>query len=103
MINNGFHPHVWFKNNGDVFKHNCVFTEHKDIRLQGWGKEVDHNLFADRDALILGEYLGFKDVGVGVILKGITETTMNVALGIHTGPTLFEKPTLLFHLSLEAL
>ena len=50
-INNGFHPHVWFKNSGDVFRHNIVFTEHKDIRLQEWGKEVDYNLFPDREAL----------------------------------------------------
>ena len=51
MINNGFHPHVWFKNSGDVFKHNIVFTEHKDIRLQDWGKEVDYNLFPDEATL----------------------------------------------------
>jgi hypothetical protein len=51
MINNGFHPHVWFKNSGDVFKHNIVFTEHKDIRLQDWGKEVDYNLFPDVETL----------------------------------------------------
>ncbi|MCK0190908.1 PDZ domain-containing protein [Arenibacter sp. F20364] len=52
MINNGFHPHVWFKNSGDVFKHNIVFTEHKDIRLQEWGKEVDYNLFPDAETLL---------------------------------------------------
>jgi hypothetical protein len=51
MINNGFHPHVWFMNSGDVFKHNIVFTEHKDIRLQDWGKEVDYNLFPDVETL----------------------------------------------------
>ncbi|NKI25448.1 PDZ domain-containing protein [Arenibacter sp. 6A1] len=50
-INNGFHPHVWFKNSEDVFKHNIVFTEHKDIRLQAWGKEIDYNLFPDKEAL----------------------------------------------------
>jgi hypothetical protein len=52
MINNGFHPHVWFKNSGDVFKHNIVFTEHKDIRLQDWGKEVDYNFFPDEETLM---------------------------------------------------
>lgn len=50
-INNGFHPHVWFQNSGDIFRRNIVFTEHKDIRLQGWGKEVDFNLFPDELAL----------------------------------------------------
>ena len=52
MINNGFHPHVWFKNSGDIFRRNVVMTDHKDIRLQGWGKEVDYNLFTDEKSLI---------------------------------------------------
>ncbi|RAJ07998.1 PDZ domain-containing protein [Arenibacter echinorum] len=52
MINNGFHPHVWFKNSEDVFRQNIVLTDHKDIRLQAWGKEVDYNLFPDEEALL---------------------------------------------------
>lgn len=52
MVNNSFHPHVWFKNSGDVFKHNIVMTDYKDIRLDGWGKEVDSNLFPDEKALV---------------------------------------------------
>ncbi|WP_026815224.1 PKD domain-containing protein [Arenibacter certesii] len=59
--------------------------------------------FTNKTQLILGEYLGFKDSKVLVILKDITETTMNVALGIHTEPSVYDKPTLLFHLSLESL
>jgi hypothetical protein len=51
MVNNGFHPHVWFKNSGDVFVRNIVMTDHKDIRLQGWGKEIDYNLFPDEESL----------------------------------------------------
>lgn len=51
MVNNGFHPHVWFKNSGDVFRKNIMMTDHKDIRLQAWGKEVDYNLFPDKSAL----------------------------------------------------
>jgi len=51
MVNNGFHPHVWFDKSGDVFRRNIVMTEHKDIRLLGWGKEVDYNLFPDSAAL----------------------------------------------------
>ena len=51
LINNGFHPHVWFKNSNDVFRQNIVFTEHRDIRLQGWGKEIDRNFFPDKEAL----------------------------------------------------
>ena len=51
MINNGFHPHVWFKNSGDIFRKNIVATQHKDIRLDGWGQEIDYNLFPDEYAL----------------------------------------------------
>lgn len=59
--------------------------------------------FKDKTQLVLTEYLGFKDAKILVILKDITETTMNVALGIHTEPSVYDKPTLLFHLSFEAL
>lgn len=59
--------------------------------------------FTDKTQLILDEYLGFKDKNVLVILKEIDETTMNVALGIHTEPTVYNLPTLFFHLSLEAI
>ncbi|MEQ9287931.1 MAG: PDZ domain-containing protein [Cyclobacteriaceae bacterium] len=51
MINNGFHPHVWFKNSQDVFRRNIVLAGHADIRLAGWGKEVDHNLFPNEKSL----------------------------------------------------
>ena len=52
MINNGFHPHVWFSNSEDIFRHNIVLTDHKDIRLAAWGKEVDFNLFPTKEALL---------------------------------------------------
>ena len=51
MVNNSFHPHVWFQNSGDVFRKNVVMTEYKDIRLNGWGKEVESNLFPNEKAL----------------------------------------------------
>jgi len=51
MVNNSFHPHVWFKNSGDIFRKNILMTSYKDIRLQGWGKAVDFNLFPDKEAL----------------------------------------------------
>ena len=52
MINNSFHPHVWFQNSGDIFKRNIVLTEYKDIRLDGWGEEVDYNFFPNKAALM---------------------------------------------------
>lgn len=52
MVNNGFHPHVWFLNSGDVFGRNIMMAPHADIQLSAWGKEVDCNLFPDETALL---------------------------------------------------
>ncbi|MDR2920009.1 MAG: PDZ domain-containing protein [Tannerella sp.] len=51
MINNSFHPHVWFPNSGDVFVRNIVSTGYFPIRVNEWGKEVDYNIFPDKTAL----------------------------------------------------
>ena len=51
LVNNGFHPHVWFQNSGDVFRRNIIALPHADIMLSGWGREVDFNLFATEQAL----------------------------------------------------
>jgi hypothetical protein len=55
MINNGFHPHVWFDTSEDVFRKNIIMTKHFPIRLMGWGKEVDYNLFPDSISLALAQ------------------------------------------------
>lgn len=47
MINNSFHPHVWFMNSGDVFTRNIVMTEYKPISVREWGLMVDYNIFID--------------------------------------------------------
>jgi len=45
MVNNSFHPHVWFENSGDVFSQNIVMTSYRPIGMPAvWGAEVDHNL-----------------------------------------------------------
>ena len=45
MVNNSFHPHVWYPNSRDVFCRNLVFTPYRPIRVdRPWGKTVDHNL-----------------------------------------------------------
>jgi len=64
LINNGFHPHVWFKNSIDVFRRNIVLTEHKDIRLQAWGKEVDYNLFPNKKTLLKSQKNGVDENSV---------------------------------------
>jgi hypothetical protein len=47
MVNNGFHPHVWYEQSGDVFRRNIVFRPYRPARMSGtepWGKEMDYNL-----------------------------------------------------------
>lgn len=51
MVNNSFHPHVWFKNSGDVFTRNIVMTEYKPIRVPYWGLMIDYNVFTDSASL----------------------------------------------------
>lgn len=51
MVNNSFHPHVWFAKSGDVFRKNIVTKPYAPIRVNEWGKEVDYNLFPDQPAL----------------------------------------------------
>jgi hypothetical protein len=51
MVNNTIHPHVWFKNSNDIFRHNIVSAGYQPIQVSDWGKEVDYNIFADSIAL----------------------------------------------------
>ncbi|MCX6214921.1 PDZ domain-containing protein [Spirosoma sp.] len=51
IVNNSFHPHVWFKNSEDVFRKNIVMRPYFPIQIAHWGKEIDHNLFPDQTAL----------------------------------------------------
>jgi len=52
IVNNSFHPHVWFTNSGDVFTHNIVMGPYQPaiMKVAHWGKEIDHNLFTTNDA-----------------------------------------------------
>lgn len=44
MVNNTFHPHVWYKNSQDIFRYNIVFSSYRPIRVnKPWGKECDNN------------------------------------------------------------
>jgi hypothetical protein len=51
MINNTFHPHVWFTNSNDVFRHNIVSAGYLPINITVWGKETDCNVFPDLASL----------------------------------------------------
>jgi hypothetical protein len=61
MVNNSFHPHVWFEKSGDVFRRNIVQLGHQDIRLQGWGKELDYNLFPDEESLLKAQIFNIEE------------------------------------------
>lgn len=51
MVNNSFHPHVWFAHSGDVFARNLVMTPYRPIQVNDWGTEVDYNIFTDSASL----------------------------------------------------
>ena len=46
MVDSGFHPHVWYANSGDVFRHNIVWTEYQPAIMPPppWGQELRGNL-----------------------------------------------------------
>ena len=52
LINNTFHPHVWFENSGDIFTRNIIMAPYQPINLAGWGTLVDYNIFTDKSGLI---------------------------------------------------
>ncbi|TPG51620.1 PDZ domain-containing protein [Sphingomonas glacialis] len=45
ILNNSFHPHMWFTNSNDVFEHNIVMAGYQPVIIKRWGKAVDFNLF----------------------------------------------------------
>ena len=53
MVNNGFHPHVWFKNSKDLVKNNIFMASHAAIGMPpNWGAGTsNHNLFTSADDL----------------------------------------------------
>jgi hypothetical protein len=51
LVNNTFHPHVWFENSGDVFTRNIVMESYQPINLLGWGAIIDYNIFTNDKAM----------------------------------------------------
>ena len=56
IINNSLHPHVWYKNNGDIIQHNIFFGTYFPIAMnvdipdgERWGKVIDENFFATNE------------------------------------------------------
>lgn len=65
MVNNSFHPHVWYANSKDILESNIVFDNYKPIRVNHpWGEICDYNflhnckLNEDNVALTLQELSG---------------------------------------------
>jgi len=52
LINNTFHPHVWFKNSGDVFKHNIVTLPYAPIGIENAPATIDSNFFLTQKGLL---------------------------------------------------
>jgi hypothetical protein len=51
MVNNSFHPHVWYGNSQDIFRRNIVLTPYKPVRVKApWGRECDYNLLHEPGA-----------------------------------------------------
>jgi len=48
MVNNGFHPHVWFRHSQDVVRRNIMWSDHYlpagGMPSTQWGSEMDYNL-----------------------------------------------------------
>jgi hypothetical protein len=48
IVNNGFHPHVWYKHSQDVVRRNIMWSENYlpagGMPSTPWGKEMDYNL-----------------------------------------------------------
>jgi hypothetical protein len=52
MINNGFHPHVWFDDSASKLTQNILMKAHAPIgQPEQWGKEVDRNFFSNAQDL----------------------------------------------------
>ena len=84
MINNSFHPHVWFKNSGDVFQHNIVTKQYLPIRVTDWGKKVDYNLFPDTISLHEAQRNGTDQHSVAGKLYFINAATGNYTLAANS-------------------
>jgi hypothetical protein len=51
LVNNTFHPHVWYEKSEDVFTQNIVTSTYAPIRVRNWGARVDSNFFIQPGAL----------------------------------------------------
>ena len=52
LVDNGYHPHVWFDECGDIFMHNIIWTAYRPANMPPppWGAAMDFNLVQDSNA-----------------------------------------------------
>jgi hypothetical protein len=58
LVNNSFHPHVWFDGGGDVFEQNLVMTPYQPVEIRRWGRSVNRNLFVAQADLLQAQARG---------------------------------------------
>jgi hypothetical protein len=112
IINNTFHPHVWLKNSGDVFKQNIITGPYAPILMNHWGSEIDKNFFLTKEGLTKSQGLHldqqssfgdalFIDVvkgnyhvkpGSPVFKTGFKNFDMNVGVTLPSLKKIAEKP-----------
>lgn len=80
LINNTFHPHVWFKKSGDTFTRNIVMTAYQPIMLQEWGAEVDHNIFLNEADLADARKNGVDSASIATEIRFTDYTTGDYSL-----------------------
>lgn len=51
LLNNTFHPHVWYNRSMDIFTRNIVSLSYAPIQIKRWGLRVDSNFFLTEKAL----------------------------------------------------
>ncbi|MDO6693125.1 PDZ domain-containing protein [Aliiglaciecola sp. 3_MG-2023] len=61
ILNNSFHPHVWFEGSQDVVEHNILLSGHKPILNNHWGTSVNHNFFVNESDLQAAQALGLDE------------------------------------------
>jgi hypothetical protein len=45
LVNNSYHPHVWYARCGDIFRRNIISTKYQPVGVdKPWGAEIDRNL-----------------------------------------------------------
>lgn len=77
IVNNTLHPHLWFKNSGDVFSRNIVMSKYRPINMNGWGMMVDYNIFTDSLAYREARKLGLDAHSIVAAVKFIDAAKCN--------------------------